>query len=65
MDEIQSIPILIPDTPGDLKSLEKLVKLMIKKKKNFYADPILDPIHYGFADSIERFVKIRKKNFQV
>ncbi len=61
MDEIQSIPILIPDTPGDLKSLEKLVKLMIKKKKNFYADPILDPIHYGFADSIERFVKIRKK----
>ena len=33
MDEIQSIPILIPDTPGDLKSLEKLVKLMIKKKK--------------------------------
>ena len=32
MDEIQSIPILIPDTPGDLKSLEKLVKLMIKKK---------------------------------
>ena len=33
---------------------------MIDKKRNFYADPILDPIHYGFADSIERFVKIRK-----
>ena len=34
---------------------------MIDKKQNFFADPILDPIHYGFADSIERFVKIRKK----
>ena len=33
---------------------------MIKKRK-FYADPILDPIHYGFADSIQRFVKIRKR----
>ena len=32
MDQIKSIPILIPDTPGDLKSLEKLVKLMMEKK---------------------------------
>lgn len=61
MDQIRSVPILIPNTPGDLKSLEKIVELMIEKKQNFYADPILDPIHYGFADSIERFIKIRKK----
>ncbi len=61
MDKIQSTPILIPNSQGDLKSLERIIKLMINKKQNFYADPILDPIHYGFADSIERFVKIRKK----
>lgn len=61
MDQIRSVPILIPNTPGDLKSLEKIVELMIEKKQNFYADPILDPIHYGFAESIERFIKIRKK----
>ena len=61
MDKVNSTPILIPNTPGNLSSLEKVVKLMIDKKRNFYADPILDPIHYGFADSIERFVKIRKK----
>ncbi len=61
MDQVRSVPILIPNTPGDLKSLETIVKLMIEKKQNFYADPILDPIHYGFADSIERFIKIRKK----
>ena len=61
MDKVNSTPILIPNTPGNLSSLEKVVKLMIDKKRDFYADPILDPIHYGFADSIERFVKIRKK----
>tara|TARA_A100001035_G_scaffold44844_1_gene31736 strand:- start:660 stop:2042 length:1383 start_codon:yes stop_codon:yes gene_type:complete len=61
MDQVKSVPIIIPSKPGNLKSLEKVVKLMIEKKQNFFADPILDPIHYGFADSVERFVKIRKK----
>ena len=61
MDQVKSIPIIIPNIPGDLKSLENVIRLMIKKKRKFYADPILDPIHYGFADSIQRFVKIRKR----
>jgi len=61
LDKINSTPVLIPNSPGDLKSLEKIVELSIKKKRNFYADPILDPIHYGFVDSIERFIKLRKK----
>ena len=32
-----------------------------EKKRDFFADPILDPIHYGFSDSIMRYIKIRKK----
>ena len=52
---------MIPAKQGNLKSLERLIKEMIKNKKEFLADPILDPIHYGFAKSVDRYVKLRKK----
>lgn len=58
---IKSIPILIPSSPGDLKSLERVIEIFLKNKKDFYADPILDPIHYGFTQSLLRYQKIREK----
>ncbi len=61
MNEIRSIPILIPSKQGDLKSLERIIKIFIDKKKDFYADPILDPIHYGFTSSLVRYSQLRKK----
>ena len=61
MNEIKSTPVIIPAKEGDLKSLEKIIKVMIERKKDFYADPILDPIHYGFASSLDRFIKLRKR----
>ena len=60
LDEINSTPILIPSKPGDLNSLKRVVKLVQEKKIDFFADPILDPIHYGFAESIQRYIKLRK-----
>ena len=56
-----SVPVLIPSVQGDLKSLEKIIKIFIKNKKDFYADPILDPIHYGFSESLIRYTSLRKK----
>ena len=61
IDEVDSVPIIIPNTPGDMNSLDRAIKKMIKKKKEFLADPILDPIHYGFTDSIVRYKDLRKK----
>ena len=61
LNEIKSIPVMIPSKHGDLKSLERLIKIAQEKKIDFFADPILDPIHYGFADSVQRYVKLRKK----
>ena len=61
LNEIKSLPVLIPAKQGNLKSLERLIKEMIKNKKEFLADPILDPIHYGFAKSVDRYIKLRKK----
>ncbi len=62
LNHIKSIPVIIPSKPGDFKSLERLIKIVKEKKIDFFADPILDPIHYGFADSIERYIKLRKNH---
>ncbi len=61
IDEVDSVPIIIPNTPGDMNSLDRAIKKMIKKERDFLADPILDPIHYGFTDSIVRYRDLRKK----
>ncbi len=55
-----SIPIIIPSSPGDFKSLERVIKKLKHQRIEFFADPILDPIHYGFADSIMRYIQLRK-----
>ena len=61
VDKINCIPILIPSEQGNLKSLERIILEMLKRNKDFIADPILDPIHYGFTKSIERYSTLRKK----
>ena len=61
VDKINCIPILIPSEQGNLKSLERIILEMLKRNKDFIADPILDPIHYGFTKSIERYSNFEKE----
>ena len=35
LNEIKSLPVLIPSKQGNLKSLERLIQEMIKNKKDF------------------------------
>lgn len=60
-EEVDAIPILIGDTPTDVDSCAATIEAFIKTGKPFYADPILDPIHYGFVDSIHRYKEIRAR----
>ena len=60
-DHINSTPVLIPSKSGDLESLFRAIELFKKKKKPFLADSILDPINYGFTESIYRYRELRKK----
>ncbi|MEQ1599758.1 MAG: DUF6513 domain-containing protein [Methylotenera sp.] len=64
-DEVASTPILIPAKAGSLASLYRAIEICLKKGKKFIADPILDPIHFGLADSIVRYHKLRKKYPQI
>jgi len=61
-DEVASIPVLIPEKPGSLQSLFCAITAMQKKGKAFIADSILDPIPFGFADSIVRYHHLRKRH---
>ena len=60
-DEVASTPVLIPARPHQLPSLYRAIDACIKRGKPFIADAILDPIHFGLADSIVRYQKLRKK----
>jgi dihydropteroate synthase-like protein len=60
-DEVASMPVLIPSTSGNLRSLLRAIEEMEKKGRPFLADPILDPIHFGFTESIVRYRELRRK----
>lgn len=60
-DEVDSIPILIGDDPTDIESLFQTIELFKHRGKPFYADAILDPIHYGLTDSIVRYHALRQR----
>jgi len=59
-EEVDAIPILIPHPQDDLASLERAMAHMDRLGKPYIADPILDPIHFGFADSIVRYHSLRR-----
>ena len=44
-----------------MKKFYSLVDRAILDKLTFIADPILDPISYGFTKSIERYIHLREQ----
>jgi dihydropteroate synthase-like protein len=61
-DETDAVPVLIPARPGELDSLLRAVEEMQRKGKNFIADPILDPIQFGFTESVMRYRDLRRRH---
>ena len=59
-DQCEATPVLIPASHGDLDSLYRAIRTMTAKGREFIVDPILDPIHFGFTDSILRYHEVRK-----
>lgn len=54
-------PVLIPAVPGDLDSLGRVITIAQAAGIAFIADPVLDPIHFGFAASLGRFIEARRR----
>jgi dihydropteroate synthase len=60
-DQVPATPVLIGRTPADEDSLYAAIELMKKKGRRFLADPILDPIPFGFTASIVRYHRLRQR----
>lgn len=54
------VPILVPKPHGDLASLVRAIDKAKAMGLPHIADPILDPIHFGFTASIERYAELRR-----
>jgi Sulfate permease and related transporters (MFS superfamily) len=59
-DRVQSIPVLIPEPHTDLPSLYRSIEEFSKRGRPFLVDSILDPVHFGFTESIIRYHELRK-----
>ncbi|PPD48051.1 MAG: dihydropteroate synthase [Methylobacter sp.] len=64
-DEVAATPILIPEKHEDLASLDRAIAEMQRKNRAFIVDPILDPLHFGFTQSIVRYHQVRKKHPEI
>ncbi len=60
-DEVSSIPVLIPDKHGDMESMYRVIEKFVEKGRPFFADCILDPIHFGFTESLVRYHELRQQ----
>jgi dihydropteroate synthase-like protein len=63
-DRSPLVPVLVPRPHGDLDSLQRAANLARQRHIDFILDPILDPIHFGFAASIARYVELRTREPQ-
>jgi len=59
--ETRARPVLIPAQHGDLASLYRAAEEAEKRGLKAILDPVLDPIHFGFADSLSRYREARAR----
>jgi dihydropteroate synthase-like protein len=60
-DEVASTPILIPREPSDEESLHRAIEAMILRRRPFLADSILDPLPFGLAAALARYLRLRQR----
>jgi dihydropteroate synthase len=60
IDGTSCVPILLPKPHGDLDSLVRAIDLCKAKGIPHIADPVLDPINFGFTTSLGRYAQLRR-----
>jgi dihydropteroate synthase-like protein len=59
--ETEAVPVLVPVHPSDVPSLDRAIERMVAAGLPFMADPILEPIHFGFVESLTRYADLRRR----
>jgi dihydropteroate synthase-like protein len=53
--------VVIPDTPSDKKSFQETIDFLSDQRVSMRLDPILEPIGFGFAESLQRYMACRER----
>ena len=53
--------VAVPDVPATLEGLDDTVNLLEKAGVPFRIDPVLEPIAFGFAASLGRYLEVRRR----
>jgi dihydropteroate synthase-like protein len=61
-ERLSATPVLIPDTPEDLDSLDETIAHLQRLGKPYLVDPIIEPIGAGFAASLGRYLDVRRRH---
>ena len=61
-ERLAATPVLIPDTPEDLDSLDATIAHLERLGKPYLVDPIIEPIGSGFAASLGRYLEVRRRH---
>jgi dihydropteroate synthase-like protein len=61
-ERLSATPILIPDTPEDLDSLDATMAHLDRLGKPYLIDPVVEPIGIGFAASLGRYLEMRRRH---
>jgi len=56
-----AVPVLISAQHGDLASLLRAAEAADRRAIAAILDPVLDPIHFGFMDSLARYAELRRR----
>lgn len=61
-EDLRATPVLIPDVPDDLESMEATIAHVEAVGRPYLLDPILEPIGMGFAASLGRYLEVRRRH---
>jgi dihydropteroate synthase-like protein len=53
--------VAVPDVPATLEGLDRTVEMLHAAGVPFRIDPILEPVGFGFAASLGRFLEVRRR----
>lgn len=53
--------VVIPDSPSDLLSLARTIERLDAERARYRLDPILEPLGFGFTESLARYRDVRKR----
>ncbi|MCH2201627.1 MAG: DUF6513 domain-containing protein [Fuerstiella sp.] len=61
VSQLDTEVVVIPDSPSDMESLDRIVERLTKDGLRFRLDPVIEPVGMGFTASLQRYMHVRSR----